>query len=155
MSARSLRQDGGRARRHKLYWGILAAIVLAVGLVVVKLVVLKMLPFDNKSEFQVIANLPQGTTVETTARLLDELSQVIERVPEVSDYEVYAGTAAPINFNGLVRQYYLRQDPRLGDIQVNLVDKRHRSRKSHEIALAVTAGARRHWPQLPRFRSGS
>lgn len=128
---------GGRARRHKLYWGILAAMVLAVGLVPMKLVVLKMLPFDNKSEFQVIANLPQGTTVETTARLLDELSQVIERVPEVSDYEVYAGTAAPINFNGLVRQYYLRQDPRLGDIQVNLVDKRHRSRKSHDVALAV------------------
>jgi multidrug efflux pump subunit AcrB len=128
---------GGRARRHKLYWGILAAIALAVGLVGVKLVVLKMLPFDNKSEFQVIANLPQGTTAETTARLLDELSQVIERVPEVSDYEAYAGTAAPINFNGLVRQYYLRQDPRLGDIQVNLVDKRHRTRKSHDIALAV------------------
>ena len=72
-----------------------------------------------------------------TARLLDELSQVIRQVPEVSDYEVYAGTAAPINFNGLVRQYYLRQDPRLGDIQVNLVDKAHRHRKSHEIALAV------------------
>ena len=129
--------NGGRARRHKLYWGIAAAILLAVGLVMVKLVVLKMLPFDNKSEFQVVVNLPQGTPVETTARLLDELSQVVARVPEVSDYEVYAGTAAPINFNGLVRQYYLRQDPRLGDIQVNLVDKRHRSRKSHDIALAV------------------
>jgi multidrug efflux pump subunit AcrB len=128
---------GGRARRHKLYWTILAAIVFAVGLVAVKLVVLKMLPFDNKSEFQIIANLPQGTTTETTARLLDELSHVIERVPEVSDYEAYAGTSAPINFNGLVRQYYLRQDPRFGDIQVNLVDKRHRSRKSHAIALAI------------------
>lgn len=131
--------SGGNARprRHKLYWGILAAIVLAVGLVVAKLVVLKMLPFDNKSEFQVVAHLPEGTTVETTARLLDELSHVIEQVPEVSDYEAYAGTSAPINFNGLVRQYYLRQSPELGDLQVNLVDKRHRSRKSHEIALAV------------------
>ncbi len=129
--------EGGQARRHKLYAGIGAAIVLAVGLVVVKLVVLKMLPFDNKSEFQVIANLPEGTPVETTARLLDELSQIVGRVPEVSDFEVYAGTAAPINFNGLVRQYYLRQDPRLGDIQVNLVDKSRRSRKSHDIALAV------------------
>ncbi|MFI4868782.1 MAG: efflux RND transporter permease subunit [Steroidobacterales bacterium] len=132
-----LQADGGRARRHKLYWGIVGAIVIAVGLVAAKLVVLKMLPFDNKSEFQVIANLPQGSTAETTARLLDELSHVIEQVPEVSDYEAYAGTAAPINFNGLVRQYYLRQDPRLGDIQVNLVDKRHRDRKSHDIALAV------------------
>jgi multidrug efflux pump subunit AcrB len=132
-----LAPSGGRARRHKLYWGIAAAIVLAVGLVMVKLVVLKMLPFDNKSEFQVIANLPEGSTAETTARLLDELAHVIDHVPEVRDYQVYAGTAAPINFNGLVRQYYLRQDPRLGDIQVNLVDKRHRSRKSHDIALAV------------------
>jgi multidrug efflux pump subunit AcrB len=132
-----LAAEGGRARRHRLYWGVLAAIVLAVGLVVVRLVVLKMLPFDNKSEFQVIANLPEGTTVETTARLLGELSHVIDRVPEVSDYQAYAGTAAPINFNGLVRQYYLRQDPRLGDLQVNLVDRRHRSRKSHDIALAV------------------
>ena len=126
-----------RSRRHKLYWGILGAIVVAVGLVVARVVVLKMLPFDNKSEFQVVANLPKGNTVETTARVLDEVSHVIERVPEVSDYEVYAGTSAPINFNGLVRQYYLRQSPELGDIQVNLVDKRHRSRKSHDIALAV------------------
>ena len=126
-----------RSRRHKLYWGILGAIVLAVGLVVARVVVLKMLPFDNKSEFQVVVNLPKGTTVETTARVLDDVSHVIEKVPEVSDYEVYAGTSAPINFNGLVRQYYLRQSPELGDMQVNLVDKRHRSRKSHDIALAV------------------
>jgi multidrug efflux pump subunit AcrB len=127
----------GRSRRHGLYWGIVGAIVVAGGLVVAQLVVLKMLPFDNKSEFQVVAKLPEGTTVETTARLLDELSHVIERVPEVSDYEAYAGTSAPINFNGLVRQYYLRQSPELGDIQVNLVEKRHRHRKSHEIAIAV------------------
>ncbi len=129
--------SGARSRRHKLYWVIVAAIFFAVGLTVAKLVVLKMLPFDNKSEFQVVANLPKGATVETTARLLDEVSHVIERVPEVSDYEIYAGTSAPINFNGLVRQYYLRQSPELGDIQVNLVDKHHRSRKSHEIASAV------------------
>jgi len=126
-----------RPRRHKLYWSIGGAILLAIALVVVRLVVLKMLPFDNKSEFQVVVNLPEGTTVETTARLLDELSHVIERVPEVSDYQAYAGTAAPINFNGLVRQYYLRASPELGDLQVNLVDKHHRDRKSHDIALGV------------------
>ncbi len=126
-----------RRRRHRLYWGVFAAIVLAVGLTVVRLVVLKMLPFDNKSEFQVVVNLPEGTTVESTARVLDELSHVVRRVPEVSDYQAYAGTAAPINFNGLVRQYYLRESPELGDLQVNLVDKDHRSRQSHEIALAV------------------
>jgi len=132
-----LEGPAGRGRRRKLYWGILGAIVVAVGLTVVQLVVLKMLPFDNKSEFQVVVNMPVGTTVETTSRVLDELSHVIEQVPEVSDYEAYAGTSAPINFNGLVRQYYLRQSPELGDIQVNLVDKRHRTRKSHDIALAV------------------
>jgi multidrug efflux pump subunit AcrB len=116
---------------------VLGAILLALGLTLVRLVVLKMLPFDNKSEFQVVVNLPEGTTLETTARVLDELSHTIETVPEVSDYQAYAGTAAPINFNGLVRQYYLRESPELGDLQVNLVDKHHRSRKSHDIALAV------------------
>jgi multidrug efflux pump subunit AcrB len=126
-----------RSRRHKLYWSVAAAIAIAMGLVAVKLVVMKMLPFDNKSEFQVVVNLPEGTTLETTARVLDELAHEIERLPEVSDYQAYAGTAAPINFNGLVRQYYLRESPELGDLQVNLVDKHHRSRQSHEIALAV------------------
>jgi multidrug efflux pump subunit AcrB len=127
----------GRGRRHKLYWSILAAIVVAAGLAVVQLVVLKMLPFDNKSEFQVVLNMPEGTPVEATARVLGELASVVRGVPEVVDYQVYAGTAAPINFNGLVRQYYLRQSPELGDIQVNLVDKHERDRQSHEIALAV------------------
>ena len=127
--------SAGRPRRHRLYWAIGGAILVAVGLVAVRLVVLKMLPFDNKSEFQVIVNMPEGTPVETTARVLDELSHVIENVPEVSDYQAYAGTAAPINFNGLVRQYYLRSSPELGDLQVNLVDKHQRKRKSHDIAL--------------------
>ncbi|MDF3021309.1 MAG: multidrug transporter AcrB [Steroidobacteraceae bacterium] len=126
-----------RPRRHWMYGGVAAAIVIAMLLVAARLVVMKMLPFDNKSEFQVIVNLPEGTTVETTARVLDELAQVVRRVPEVSDYQAYAGTAAPINFNGLVRQYYLRASPELGDLQVNLVGKHERSRQSHEIALAV------------------
>ena len=123
--------------RHRLYAGLLVAILLAVGLAVVQWVVLKMLPFDNKSEFQVILDMPEGTPVERTARVLDELSRVIETVPEVRDYQVYAGTASPINFNGLVRQYYLRSGPEQGDIQVNLVDKHERDRASHEIALDV------------------
>ena len=126
-----------RRRRHHLYLGVLAAIALAVGLAVVKLVVLKMLPFDNKSEFQVVVNMPEGTTVETTSRVLGELAAEVAKVPEVTDYQAYVGTAAPINFNGLVRQYYLRASPELGDLQVNLVDKHHRDRASHEIALAV------------------
>ena len=81
--------------------------------------------------------MPEGTPLEDTGRVLDELAAAIAGLPEVTDYQVYAGTAAPINFNGLVRQYYLRCGPELGDIQVNLVDKHHRDRKSHEIALAV------------------
>jgi multidrug efflux pump subunit AcrB len=126
-----------RRRRHRLYWSVFGAIVIALLLVVFRLVVLKMLPFDNKSEFQVIVNLPEGTAVETTAGVLEEVARAVRTLPEVSDYQAYAGTAAPINFNGLVRQYYLRESPELGDLQVNLVDKHERSRHSHEIALAV------------------
>jgi multidrug efflux pump subunit AcrB len=116
--------------------------------VVVQWVVMKMLPFDNKSEFQVVVDMPEGTAVEDTARVLDELAAEISRRPEVTDYQVYAGTSAPINFNGLVRQYYLRSGHDVGDIQVNLVDKHHRDKQSHEIALemrpALAAIGRRH-----------
>ena len=127
----------GRRARTLLYGGLSAIIVLAMALVVMQLVVLKMLPFDNKSEFQVIVDMPEGTAVEETARVLDELGSVIENVPEVTDYQVYVGTAAPINFNGLVRQYYLREGGNVGDIQVNLVEKKYRDRSSHEIARDV------------------
>ncbi len=129
----------GRDKRWKLFGGILLLILLAVGLALVKLVVMKMLPFDNKSEFQVVVDMPEGTPVEHTARVLRELGAYLATVPEVTDYQAYAGTAAPINFNGLVRQYYLRSAPHMGDLQVNLADKKHRDRKSHEIALAVRA----------------
>ena len=129
--------DDARKRRHRLYWGTAGAIGVAVLLAVVQLVVLKMLPFDNKSEFQVVVNMPEGTPVEGTARVLAALAGVVRQVPEVTDYQAYAGTAAPINFNGLVRQYYLRGDSNQGDLQVNLVDKSKRSRKSHDIARAI------------------
>ncbi len=132
-----LKQVGGRRARHRLYWSTFGAIAAAVMLVVVHLVVLKMLPFDNKSEFQVILNMPEGTPVEDTARVLAALGDAVKQVPEVSDYQAYVGTSAPINFNGLVRQYYLRKSSNLGDLQVNLVSKQHRSRKSHDIARAI------------------
>jgi multidrug efflux pump subunit AcrB len=132
-----LAERSGKSARRKLWIGIVAAILASVSLGVVKLVVLKMLPFDNKSEFQVVLDMPVGTPVEETERVLREISAEIARVPEVKDYQSYAGTAAPINFNGLVRQYYLRSNPEMGDIQVNLVDKHHRDRKSHEVAIAV------------------
>jgi len=116
---------------------IVGLIGAAISLTYVQAVVLKMLPFDNKSEFQVIVDMPEGTPVEQTARVLGELGRFIATVPEVTDYQAYAGTAAPINFNGLVRQYYLRTEPHLGDLQVNLAAKHSRQRKSHDIALAV------------------
>jgi len=77
-------------------------------------VVMKMLPFDNKSEFQVVVDMPEGTALEETGRVLEELAAAVAQLPEVTDYQVYAGTSAPINFNGLVRQYYLRSGPELG-----------------------------------------
>jgi multidrug efflux pump subunit AcrB len=132
-----LRGRDGRSARTLLYAGLVLAIALAVGLVAVQAVVLKMLPFDNKSEFQVLVDLPEGAPVETTAALLDDLGAIVETVPEVTNYQAYAGAAAPINFNGLVRQYYLREDPNMGDLQVNLVDRHDRERASHEIAAAV------------------
>jgi len=129
-----LNREHGKAARRKLWLGILAGLLVAVSLAGFKLVVLKMLPFDNKSEFQVIVDMPSGTALEKTAAVLHEIGGYLATVPEVTDYEGYAGTASPINFNGLVRQYYLRDQAEQGDIQVNLLDKHHRSRTSHEIA---------------------
>jgi len=130
---------GGRGmlNRWLLLAGILVLIAGSMLLAVNKVVILKMLPFDNKSEFQVVLDMPEGTSLEQTARVLGEMGDYLSTVPEVSDYQVYAGTAAPINFNGLVRQYYLREGPHLGDIQVNLVDKHHRDEQSHKIALGL------------------
>ena len=127
----------GAAARRWLLLAIMLLIAASLALAAVQLVVLKMLPFDNKSEFQVVLDMPVGTPLEETARVLHELGAEIAKVPEVSNYQAYAGTASPINFNGLVRQYYLRAAPELGDLQVNLVDHHERSRKSHEIAVSV------------------
>ena len=125
-------------RRRRLLFATMAALVLAAaGLAGVKLVVLKMLPFDNKSELQIVVDLPDGRSLEDTSALLAELSGVLDRTPEVLHYQAYAGTAAPINFNGLVRQYYLREGANVGDLQVNLVDRHDRKRKSHDIAVAL------------------
>jgi multidrug efflux pump subunit AcrB len=127
----------GKTARRSLFVVVLLLILGSVSLAAVKLVVLKMLPFDNKSEFQIVLDMPVGTPVEETARVLREIGDTVKGIPEVTDYQAYAGTASPINFNGLVRQYYLRSSPESGDIQVNLVDKHNRSRQSHEIAVSV------------------
>ena len=129
----------GQTARRKLLLAVLLLILGSVSLAGFKLVVLKMLPFDNKSEFQIVLDMPVGTPLEDTARVLGEIGQEIVKVPEVVHYQAYAGTASPINFNGLVRQYYLRAAPEYGDLQVNLADKQHRSRSSHEIASSIRA----------------
>ena len=135
-----LRDDKGSRNRKLLGLGVMGLIAMSVALPVLGLVVLKMLPFDNKSEFQVVLDMPSETRVEKTAAVLKEMGQYLAKVPEVKDYQVYAGTAAPINFNGLVRQYYLRASETQGDIQVNLVDKHDRAEKSHAIAMRVRPG---------------
>jgi multidrug efflux pump subunit AcrB len=143
-----LRGDAGKGHRRKLWIGIFVAIAASVALVPAKLVVLKMLPFDNKSEFQVVVDMPTGTAVERTAGVLRELATEVARLPEVTSVQAYAGLAAPIDFNGLVRQYYLRSGGEVGQLQVNLVDKHLRDRKSHDIAQgalpALQAIASRH-----------
>ncbi len=145
-------------KRWLLLGGILAALALSVGLAVVQWVVLKMLPFDNKSEFQLIVDMPAGTPLEDTAAALQALGTHLAAQPEVLNLQGYAGTASPITFNGLVRQYNHRSDAEQGDLQVNLVDKHHRSEKSHAIALrllpalekiAATHGARIKLVEVP------
>ena len=132
-----LRGDAAARKRGLLFAGMVGLVLLSASLAVFKLVVLKMLPLDNKSEVQVVVDMPEGSTLEQTNALLAELAAKLDTVPEVLDYQAYAGTAAPINFNGLVRQYFLRSGSNVGDLQVNLVDKHARDRQSHEIALAM------------------
>ena len=132
-----LDEKTGTRNRRFLGLGIALLIGISVALPATGLVLLKMLPFDNKSEFQVVVDMPVGTPVEQTAALLHALGAHLATVPEVTDYQAYAGTAAPINFNGLVRQYYLRAGGEVGDIQVNLVDKSKRKDQSHAIATRV------------------
>nr|MBL8411638.1 efflux RND transporter permease subunit [Dechloromonas sp.] len=127
----------GGAMRLRLAIAVVLLILGSVSLAYFQLVVLKMLPLDNKSEFQVIVDMPVGTPLEETARVLHEIGAELAQEADVANYQAYAGTASPINFNGLVRQYYLRAVPEKGDLQVNLVDKHHRSRQSHAIATAL------------------
>ncbi len=118
-----------------LFLGVMAILFLfACSLIYFKVVRVKMLPFDNKSEFQVIIDMPEGTSLEQTARVAEALGNVLDREKVVTDYELYIGTASPFNFNGLVRHYYLRQGPNVADIQVNLLPKDRRSEQSHDIA---------------------
>ena len=127
-----------RPRRRRLFYGgVVVLLGLSMGLVAARVVQVKMLPFDNKSEFQVILDPPEGTTLESSAALGAEVAAYLRTVPEVRNTQVYAGTAAPFNFNGLVRHYFMRRGANVADVQVNLVAKGKRSRQSHAIAVAV------------------
>ncbi len=122
-------------------WAFLVAVgvitIGSLGLLYTKHVTVKLLPFDNKTELQVVVDLPEGSSVEDTDRALGAIVERLAAVPEVASFQTYAGTAAPFNFNGLVRHYYIRSSPELGDVQVNLVAKHDRNRASHEIALDI------------------
>ena len=115
--------------------GVGVATLLVMLLFATKAVTVKLLPFDNKSEIAVIADLTEGATLEDTERLLFAATDMVRKVPEVRSVQVYAGTPAPFNFNGLVRHYYAREAPELGELQVNLAPRGDRSRASHAIAL--------------------
>ncbi len=130
-----LNEHSGQRNRWRLGVAVLGAIVVSVALPVAGLVVLKMLPFDNKSEFQIVVDMPAGTRVEETEKVLRALGAHLTTVPEVTNYQAYAGLSGPINFNGLVRQYDLRSGGNVGDIQVNLQDKHLRKAQSHIIAM--------------------
>ncbi len=123
------------ARHRALFFsGVVVLFLAAAALVPLGLVRVKMLPFDNKSELQVMLNMPDGTPLEQTARVAQALGSELGRQPDVVNYQVYAGTSGPYNFNGLVRHYYMRHQPNQADIQVNLLPANKRSEQSHVIA---------------------
>ncbi|MBC2662256.1 efflux RND transporter permease subunit [Novosphingobium flavum] len=123
------------ARRFLI--GVGVATLVACSMFYFKAVTVKLLPFDNKSEVQLVADLPEGTSLETTGRVLEQAAAVARAVPEVVSMEAYAGTSAPFNFNGLVRHYFLRSQPEMGDLMVTLLPKDERARSSHDIAVAL------------------
>jgi multidrug efflux pump subunit AcrB len=146
------------AVRWTFFAGVLLVLLASVALVGAGLVKVKMLPFDNKSEFQVLVDHDAGTPLQVTLETARRLGRALTAVPEVADVQIYAGTAAPYNFNGLVRHYFLRRSPRGADLQVNLVDKHRRSVQSHDLVkqvrpalveIAKTRGARVKLVEIP------
>jgi len=139
---RLYRKVMGPLIHHTLWrWGFLVGIVIlllaAFSMFAFKIVMVKMLPFDNKNEFQVIIDMDEGAPLEKTARVAREMAEYLETVPEVVNLQTYAGTASPYNFQGLVRHYFLRRGSNVADIQVNLINKNKRWTQSHEIAKSV------------------
>jgi multidrug efflux pump subunit AcrB len=135
------------SRRRIFLVAIALLLVAALSLFAFKVVRVKMLPFDNKSEFQVIIDMPEGTPLERTAAAARDIAMAVSSDREVANYQIYAGTSSPFNFNGLVRHYFLRRGPNVADIQVNLLPKGERKAQSHPIArrirIAIAPVARR------------
>ncbi len=126
-------------KRSAFLAGVVVLLLLACLLVPLKLVRVKMLPFDNKSEFQVMVDMPDGTPLEQTTHVAQALASIVRSEPDVANYQIYSGTSGPYNFNGLVRHYFLRRGPNQADIQVNLVPLEARSLQSHDIAKRMRA----------------
>ena len=127
-----------KPKKRHFFFGLVGALLIAAFLLIpLKLTTVKMLPFDNKSELQVVIDMPEGSTLEDTARLTQQVDQYLGTVPEVVNYQTYVGTSAPFNFNGLVRHYFLRSGNNQADIQVNFVPKDKRKAQSHEIAKKI------------------
>jgi multidrug efflux pump subunit AcrB len=124
-------------RRYAFLAGVTGLLLVAMALVGIGWVKVKMLPFDNKSEFQIILNMPEGSSLERTTEAVREIAAAVRTEPEVTDYEVYAGVASPFNFNGLVRHYFMRRGANVADIQVNLLPKGERKAQSHDVAKRV------------------
>jgi len=129
-----------RSKRLAAFGGVIVLLLLAALLVPLKAVTMKMLPFDNKSELQIVVDMPEGSTLEETARVTKALGEYLRAVPEVTDFQSYIGTASPYNFNGLVRHYYLRSGANVADIQANFVAKDKRNSQSHDIAKRLRPG---------------
>jgi multidrug efflux pump subunit AcrB len=127
----------GRSRSIKFLLGVGVATAVVMGLFVTRDVTVKLLPFDNKSELQIVVDLPEGSSLEDTERVLSAAARRLRGVAEITHMQIYAGTAVPFNFNGLVRHYYLRSQPWQGDLQINLKPKDERDRQSHAVALEV------------------
>ena len=126
-----------KPKRYAFYGFTLGLMAISMGLLLTKAVVVKMLPYDNKSELQVVIDMPEGTPKEKTLEVAKAIGDYISKQSIVANYQIYVGTSSPFNFNGLVRHYYLRQNPNLADIQINLVDKTLRKDQSHDLAKKI------------------
>jgi multidrug efflux pump subunit AcrB len=126
-----------RTKRTVFLAGVAVLLIASLSLFYFKLTIVKMLPFDNKSELQVVIDMPEGTALEETAKVTRALTDYVKTIPEATDYQAYVGTASPFNFNGLVRHYFLRDSQNVADIQVNLLEKHRRASQSHAIAKRI------------------